>query len=411
MPLLRPPSSFLTMREEDALIKANLAGDPVALKKLVNEVVLRTSVNNKAVWRYLGTLTDPTLSVSELRANNVPGDAWAEFKASFGQLRSLKSIGFLTSSFVLIGAGLAGLTLQMLGAYNNDKTLSFAGAILTGVTLFVASVVLPVYQVGLLIIETGLAATKILGASAEVLGSTRIAAAVGLVLQVGVIWGVFIYQVVHDKLQPGTVSFNKLLMTAAAGTIIALAFFILSLSVVGLVLVGIIAFVDALLTILCQAEKRKACFTLTGELVKTISEGYYSGDATLDFNHKDEEGNADLVTIASFNQRLKYPELGYRAGNILSFDAQVKTKIYQKVPADGPIFGYIDRYFDAYALVQSSFEYKLGASAKDYSDARRGDMLGSWRNVSVYKQASGSSFWKGDLDTSVSSNRSHCRPG
>src|SRR5206468_2950137 len=123
--------------------------------------------------------------------------------------------------------------------------------------------------------------------------------------------------------------------------LIAIAFFVLSLSVVGFILVGIIGFIDGLLSLLCLAGVGGSCFTLVGTLLNTIVRGFYSGDTTIDFNHKDDNGEADLVKIDSFEQTLAHPELGYQAGNFVNFSAHVTTHIFQKVPDDGPVWDYM----------------------------------------------------------------------
>ena len=71
-----------------------------------------------------------------------------------------------------------------------------------------------------------------------------------MVITILITWGVFIYAVVKEDIPPSSVAFDMLLAQTIASTILAIITFALSITIVGMIIVAIVAVIDVILTIL-----------------------------------------------------------------------------------------------------------------------------------------------------------------
>ena len=113
----------------------------------------------------------------------------------------------------------------------------------------------------------GTASKIVKSATKAIKGATSWAAAIGLVIEIGMVWVSFFIQA--SKMAFGSVEFNQLLAYAIAATILAVLMFILSATVVGAIIVAIFALLDTLLSIF-------AGFSILDTVAKFLAEQIYS---------------------------------------------------------------------------------------------------------------------------------------
>ncbi len=135
---------------------------------------------------------------------------------SWGWARGL-SAGLL-GAILLAGAVIAVTYLVKSYMAGNKVAKGFVTALVGGLMLYL-TVITPILQVinisGALMKTYNLtrvaALTRVLGMSSEFIGVMRRVALIGLILSVGIAWGVFIWAVSTGKVTPGSVSFDLLL--------------------------------------------------------------------------------------------------------------------------------------------------------------------------------------------------------
>ncbi|MEI2688378.1 MAG: hypothetical protein V9H69_01155 [Anaerolineae bacterium] len=189
-----------------------------------------------------------------------------------GQSAFQTFVGVSTAATIV--SGIVGITLFSIGSALDNNPLKLAGVVFLGFALAVATIVAPLLTLRTYIQEVavatqvsqGAAAGKVLGASSEIVGLTKVAAVVGLVISIGIPWGVFIYQALSGDVRVGTIAFNTAMAFAIASTIVAIVMFALSLTVVGFITTAVLGFVDLLLQGLCAAGVSGACFSIVGAL-------------------------------------------------------------------------------------------------------------------------------------------------
>jgi predicted RND superfamily exporter protein len=120
----------------------------------------------------------------------------------------------------------------------------------------------------------GAIARTMLTSSAEIVGNTTRAAVVGLVLGVGIAWGIFVYEATAGGVKSGTLAFDSLLASTIAATILAILVFAASVTLVGFISILIAGLVDLFLAIFCAAGVAGACFSIFG----SITEGHRLAD-------------------------------------------------------------------------------------------------------------------------------------
>lgn len=212
-------------------------------------------------------------------------------------------------------------------------SLNFAVNIINAVTnsLSIAqSIALKTLQLG-----SRLAATRaVLGASNLTRANVG-GAAIGLIVAIGVVWGVFIVTVTSNNIQTGTPAFNTLLASAIAATLVAVLFFVLALSNVGLIIVALIGIFDGLLQLLCGVGVSGACFGVAAWLTEQIAKLIYGYSAASTVEVQNTQ-------FGPLNAALQTPTLGLRAGNVLVLRSTVTTTLVHTDPKNS--------FFDAGTL-------------------------------------------------------------
>jgi hypothetical protein len=120
-------------------------------------------------------------------------------------------------------------------------------------------------------------------ANPEVIGMTKYARAAGLVFDLALPWGFAMYSIFSSDLTVGSIAFNTVIAGALASTIVSLLLFALGSTVIGAIVTAVLAFLDLLLLILCQAGVSGTCWSVIGTITKAglypfgISHWYKTG--------------------------------------------------------------------------------------------------------------------------------------
>ncbi len=372
-------TQFRTDSLERLQIQTGVAIGGGQLKSLViKQLDLAFRVQSKSVYEYLGVLShkkvgDFTTTIPEklvkFKISRADGGANRRFAKSV--------LGTVVVSAGSIYAMTGGTSPQWMQIGTNS-VLSAAFLTLSALSIYdVYSVTKAITRAG----ELGRSAAvkTVLSGNSELLGETKLTRAAGLFFAVGLPWGLALYDILHNKLEPGSLAFNTVISGAIASTIVAVLLFALNSTVIGVLVNAALSFVDGFLQLLCVAGVGGACFGVIGTVTQEIAKVLYSGDSTIDLTHKDAAGRSDLMNINGLKFKLADPSLGLRAGNALTYEANVATRIYHKLPSGTVRNYYRDSFFSANDLRSSSFHYAL-TTHKDapVPAAVRGDMSNAW---------------------------------
>jgi Ca2+-binding RTX toxin-like protein len=226
-------------------------------------------------------------------------------------------------------------------------------------------------------------------ADSAAVGASRAGGIVGAAIAIGITWGFFIYNVVSNDIQAGSPAFDSALAEAIAATILIIVLTVLSFTVVGLIIVAIIAAIDIILTIICEAGADQlknvpglggSCFTLGAAATKFIAKVLYSFDSMVDTEHKDPaSGASDLVVTGQIGTNLHEKLKGYVTGNMIDITLPVTTTIQHKPPAPenwNHILPYL-WLFSQDNLKSSTFQYSLTTNQQEIK-AERNQMSDAW---------------------------------
>ncbi|MFN8446941.1 MAG: LamG-like jellyroll fold domain-containing protein [Caldilineaceae bacterium] len=347
-----------------------------AVKYIANKMVMARYTNPVPVKQQLGAqfrnLTNSrvgraVLAVKNIRTNRLTGGAVV-----------------LGVSIIIAGASI-GLTYfaQELASGNQDAKIALRATIV-GLQMMV-SVVKPLWTIYQL--SNAGSASSVLASGSEALGVTKTANAVGAVLAISVVWGFFIYSMVSNKVTPFSPEFNKALAETIAATIYIILLTILSATVVGLLIVGIVSVIDAILTAVCELGvddlrtvpgQDGACFTLGTSATKAIAYLIYNYDLMINTKR------TDLVAPGAPKTQLLDPAKGFVAGNALTVTLPITTHVVHKNP-DASSGLYINQHLNLFSpdnLRSSTFRYSLTQpNPETLSGIDRNQMNSSWQNV------------------------------
>ncbi|MEM7128456.1 MAG: LamG-like jellyroll fold domain-containing protein [Chloroflexota bacterium] len=153
----------------------------------------------------------------------------------------------------------------------------------------------------------------------------------GLVFDVLINIGFFIFAVVYYKLAFGSIGFNIALSQALAGILVAILMFALVLSsVVISVLIAILGLIDLILLAVCHFGRHDpnsfVCQGIIGSLTQAISEAIYKFTVPIDL------ANAERMAIAINAATLADEAKGYTVGNQVNVSLNVTNNLYPEAP-------------------------------------------------------------------------------
>lgn len=317
--LLIPPQLSQSDQDLRATIENML---DKGLKEALNTLVLGPVLDPAPVWQQLAALRRAEYGIG---AHRLP------LSQFYSQLppaaRIARTLAKVSTAIAFVAMGLTFVQFTLLIALQNQAS--------TGLRLFnniislisatlnaVATVITVVQQIAVKAIDVGVrAATRAVLSGTTATTSSKIAGAIGLIISLGIIWGFFIHSVVSNNIQTGTPEFNVLLATAFAATLVAVVLFLLSLNPIGLIIVSLIAVVDALLTLL------GIDFTITGWLTEQIAKAFYGFNEVLTIELDDSE-------MGALEMNLLDPNLGLRVGNTLVVTSSLTTTVVHDDPDD-----------------------------------------------------------------------------
>jgi len=268
----------------------------------------------------------------------------------------------------------------VLGAKGNSDERA-AGWLMVRVFTSALSVAVPVLT-GIQFAEllkqaaiTGTATRAVLaGSTQRLLGVSAKWSAVGARIAIVVSWGFFLYQMGASDTPAFSPEFNKALADVISSSLYIGLTVALGASVVGLLIVGVVAAIDAIAALVCEAQKIDECFSISGAITKAIGYVLFGTDPMVNVNAP------DLVTVGVPKARLNDVSLGYVAGNSLTVTLPVDTTITHSEPSAWQMSDYM--WFYSQSNIRSgNFHHEL--SAPNATTAAAASSPGNWDTVTV----------------------------
>ncbi|NUM44642.1 MAG: hypothetical protein HUU38_08030, partial [Anaerolineales bacterium] len=398
---IQDPSKFQTDPQQTASLKVGLTADALVVKHLVvKQLDLYLRVGSKEVFEYLGVLKGLQLKTNAIgQRGAIVGARQAAIKKA-GIHPKWGSVGYgvaVVAVLVVINLSMAGVidiplpeinppkpnlaldaAVNAAGGNTDDptyqKALGITGQALTGAMLFyflVYRTAKDVYQIYKTVRLSGQLpgalnrTTTILTANSELIGQTKWFRRAGLVIDLGITWGLALYQIFSAGLAPGSIGFNTIIANAVAATVVSILLFALGSTVIGTLIVALITFIDVFLQVLCKTGVGGACFGIVDSVTKALASYFYSVDSYVNFEHKDVNGQSDLVKINDLSMAMENPNNGLRAGNNLRYSASIVTTLY----------GRTDK------VQASTFRYSLTTDPDaPYPSVGLNQMTGEWQS-------------------------------
>ena len=292
--------------------------------------------------------------------------------------RGMVKLGLVMLGVVILLAAIIGFVVLMKYYMADNTAAKITLAVLVGAVLLYFTVITPILQVANLVLAFKVAvqslgqtastfqATKaVLRSSAKFIGMAKVVAIVGLVIAIGIAWGIFIYVLVTEDIPANSVAFDMLLAQTIAATIVAIIMFALSLTIVGTIIVAIVSLIDIILIILGSD------WTITGWVTDVITKAIFSYELAIDVDAD------DLIRISGLDSAFVHPGRGMVEGTEMEFSTTFTTTITHQNPHDWRTHSYMWMY-DKDQLRSTTFKYELAPNAQSLS-ANLGDVSDEWR--------------------------------
>ncbi|MFZ9016642.1 MAG: hypothetical protein ACO23O_06580, partial [Ilumatobacteraceae bacterium] len=313
---------------------------------------------------------------------------------SIGYVKEIKNLFNKNTRSVkgVLGVGVLVMVVVVLTLLALSLTGDETAEVLLSSVLFLGQlafgVVWPMYAANLVRATTSLSLLSVLGSSSNLIGFTRTANAIGAVVTIVIAWGFFIYGVVSGGVSFYSAEFNRALAGTIATTIFAVFMFALAGSIVGLIIIGIIAVVDALLYLLCKYADvdlesplvDNSCFSVSGFVIKGLTAAVYGYEVMVDAEAD------DLVETGDVDVSLRDESLGYQVGNVVDIALPVTTNVRHQAPS--PETWQLIPYLWFYTkgnLRSSTMEYTLKTFEEDL-DSEWDSMPNVWAAPTVHDE-------------------------
>ncbi|MFN8440638.1 MAG: LamG-like jellyroll fold domain-containing protein [Caldilineaceae bacterium] len=267
--------------------------------------------------------------------------------------------------------------------------VAVATTTLTNVILPVATIVYSVQSVVPLpdgtVVKTNWG--KILTKSTLIESWQKVGGIVGLAISLGLIWGFFIGGAAASGYTAGSPQINKAFFEAVAATIVTVLLAVLSVTVIGTIIVGIITAIDTLFNLICELGVSAlrfqgnfyggACFSLTTSATKVLAYFLYNYEPMINTSR------SDLMVTGSPHLTLTDPTKGYVPANKLTLTLPVTTTVVHKDPdpANGLLINLYLWLYSPDNLRTSTFKYGLSQGAAVNQAVDLNQMPGAWQDV------------------------------
>ncbi len=413
--LVNPDHTPESDDETDSRNELAVGGSHSLIMTLIDAFATDRFVQGQKVLQSIGRIMKELSSDLSTKVSRTVSD----LKNMFGQNRLRGTL--IVSSVVAVIGGLittAGLLIKYYMAGNAAVILTsviILNAIIVGMTL-AFSVVQPIVSfVKAVIAQASRSASGVISTALFLAGNeglkaslgSKVIGALGAVLAVGITWGFFIYSIVSSGESAFSPAFNRQFAEAIAATIYIIVTAIISLNPIGLIIVGIFALIDALLTAICELgvdELRDApglegsCFTFGTAITKGIAKALYAYDSMIDIERD------DMVVTGSPDADPTDPQLGFRQGNSLSVSMPVTTTIVHKDPLDENAYHILPYLylFSEGSIKSSTFGYSL-SQQKQTIAVERSTMEDKWINVQEDHKYIATPMYRGQTATNARS--------
>jgi hypothetical protein len=218
--------------------------------------------------------------------------------------------------------------------------------------------------------------TSVLRFRESLSSSTAKAGAVGAAIGIGATWGLFFAAWGAGGLSTDSVEFNTLLAGSIATTLTIVVFFLFSLSVIGAIILAVVAIFDLIALIICKAGVKAACsLGIMEAITKLVTDWIYTGGVMID-----TKADPAITNIDDARMRLTRPERGLEVGNSVRFEIELFTFVRHAAPEPGIIYHY-DDFFTAEDLASTTVKYSLDNSERKL----KVDLNQTyWPNVTAY---------------------------
>ena len=322
-------------------------------------------------------------------------------KESFGTISRLRHLGsgngMLVTGFVLV-AGLVA-TSVLLQQYGNASQQQAGNILLQSIFISattVGSIIMPIaatVSATRAATTTGAklaAASNALTSRTEVVGISRSAIGIGALIGVGLTWGFFGMQIASGEIKPGTIAFNVAVATTIGTTIYILLLAALSVTPVGLIVVGLLTLIDQFATLFCDTgvvdrQKDGSCFTIGGAFAEAVGKEIYKFGTVV--NIKDP----DIIVAGVPDFTLTNIDKGFVVGSTASITLPVTTTVKHKNPQSVAI-DYHNFYISEGYLKSTTFSRTLSANETpltvdvgQMSDQWTISNNGKWDGEQLYK--------------------------
>ncbi|MFN2286250.1 MAG: hypothetical protein ACK2UQ_17675, partial [Anaerolineae bacterium] len=383
-------------------------GGTKAIVVIVNKYLLRAFNESRKAMAYLKYIKNTLAKRDEgrLAIESVVQAAnryWQKFREFFMKRGSFGR-GAIVVALIVVLLALV-YTVSYLANHRHAGWAIKLGKAIVGIVAAVVLVILPLWQIVSmvrLLVKSGMgvyrATNKVLSLSSEFMGASKAMAWIGFIVELGVVWGIFIYALASGKVDPGSVAMDMLIAQTIAATIYAVLNFVLALTIIGFVVIAVLGFVDLLLT-LVGVE-----WTISELAVKAITKALFSYEVAID-------PKADnLSEVGALDTKLVDPDHGMAAGVEFDFSLTITNTVTHKNPKDGRTIVYIG-YYNENQIRSTSFEYDLARKVNSISTKLwQTNRSNSWQ-TSPDHTFLGHQMYTGWVAQDVSTNSTLATPG
>jgi len=318
-------------------------------------------------WRYLR-------EVFRYTYDEALGNNWIAFRDNIGKLTKLSGWRLNLAAGAIMLAVLAVVAVAIILSFTlgGNEAGRWAVAITVGVLMVAMTVVGPVLELIEAVGDAVKAATgagkivavgKALGSLNTLSKASKAANIIGLIVSIGVAIGVFIYQMVQGGYSFGSPEANYLLAFAISAIIVAVVLFILSLTIVGAIIVALLAIVDIVLLI------AGVDFSIITWLTETLTDFIYAYSPILD---------TEDVELGSLGMELDYADRGMAGDNTLSYETEITTTVVMTDPDFQAKYYVGNTFFVEEDIDDTVFLYGFSPYSELFSDSELANGSNEW---------------------------------